>query len=109
MISAPRRFSILRWATLASMVRISLSAACGLLVACFPACAELRRIEVRSQHEFGSYERIIGKAFFTADPALAANRVVADIALAPKNAEGLVEYSGDLVVYRPKQSRGTAF
>ena len=79
------------------------------LLAFLTAQAELRRIDVRSQKDFGSYERIIGKAFFTADPKLAANKIVTDIALAPQNADGLVEYSGDLVIYRPKQSRGTVF
>ena len=71
--------------------------------------AELRRIEVRRQDDFGKYERIIGRAFFSVDPALPANRSIADIALAPKNAQGQVEFSGDLLYFRPKTSRGTVF
>ena len=79
------------------------------LLAFLAAHAELRRIDVQSQKDFGAYERVIGKAFFTADPKLGANKIVTDIALAPRNSDGLVEYSGDLVIYRPKQSRGTVF
>src|SRR5438105_701760 len=72
--------------------------------------AELRRIEVRRRDDFGKYERVIGRAFFSVDPKLPANRNIADIDLAPKDAEGQVEFSGDLLYYRPKdKNRGTAF
>jgi hypothetical protein len=72
--------------------------------------AELRRIEVRRRDDFDKYERIIGRAFFSVDPKLSANRNIADIDFAPKNAEAQVEFSGDLLYFRPKaKNRGTVF
>ena len=46
----------------------------------------------------GAYEWLHGRAHFTLDPAHARNQAVVDIALAPKNAKGLIEYSADLVI-----------
>ena len=43
----------------------------------------------------GPYERIAGKVYFAVDPKLAPNRIIADIDLAPRNAEGKVEFSAD--------------
>jgi hypothetical protein len=77
-----------------------------------PLRAEVRRIEVRRRDDFGTYERIIGRVFFALDSALAANRVIADIDFAPKNTEGQVEFSGDLLFFRPKtpsKTRGAVF
>ena len=53
-----------------------------------------------------------GKVYFAVDPKLPANRSIVDIDLAPRNAAGLVEFSADLLVLRPKdaaKSNGTAF
>ena len=61
--------------------------------------AELRRVEVRRQDDFGTYERTIGRAFFSVDPRLPANQHIADVAFAPKNAGGQVEFSGDLLYF----------
>jgi hypothetical protein len=52
----------------------------------------------------GAYEWLHGRAHFTLDPAHARNQAVVDIALAPKNAKGLIEYSADLVILRPKDA-----
>ena len=50
-----------------------------------------------------------GKVYFAVDPKLAANQIIADIALAPRNDKGLVEFSSDLEVLRPKtKGNGTA-
>ncbi|MGD0435607.1 MAG: alpha/beta hydrolase domain-containing protein [Bryobacteraceae bacterium] len=59
----------------------------------------------------GAYERIVGKAHFAVDPKLAANRIIADIDLAPRNAEGKVEFAADLYILRPRdpgRGNGTA-
>jgi hypothetical protein len=59
----------------------------------------------------GPYERIIAKAFFRVDPKLPANRIISDIDLAPRDEEGLVEFSADLYVLRPRdpaKGNGTA-
>ncbi|MCS6952168.1 MAG: alpha/beta hydrolase domain-containing protein [Bryobacterales bacterium] len=50
----------------------------------------------------GPYERIIGKVHFAVDPALAANRILCDIDLAPRNAQGLVAFTADLYVLKPR-------
>ncbi len=49
----------------------------------------------------GPYEKLQGRIVYQVDPRLPANQAIADIALAPRNAAGLVEFSGDFVVLRP--------
>jgi hypothetical protein len=59
----------------------------------------------------GPYERIVAKAHFAVDPKLPANRIIADIDLAPRNADGKVEFSADLYILEPRDSgkaNGTA-
>lgn len=59
----------------------------------------------------GAYERVIGKVRFAVDPKLAANRIITDIDLAPRNEAGLVEFSADLYVLKPRdpaKGNGTA-
>ena len=75
---------------------------------------EIQRSDVLAGASFGpagAYERLIGKAYFAVDPKLAPNRIIADIDLAPRNAEGKVEFSADLYILRPRvaaKSNGTA-
>jgi Alpha/beta hydrolase domain len=55
----------------------------------------------------GPYERLTGKAYFAVDPKLAANKIIIDVDKAPRNANGLVEFSADIYVLRPRDaSRG---
>ena len=49
----------------------------------------------------GAYQKIIGKAHFALDPALAANAAVADLKLASRNAAGLVEFTADFYLLTP--------
>ncbi len=49
----------------------------------------------------GSYERITGTMRFAVDPADAANRIVTDIALAPRNRAGEVEFSSAFYLLKP--------
>jgi Alpha/beta hydrolase domain len=77
------------------------------------AHAAVTRVEVTSRTDVPdtNYERVIGKVYFAVDPKLANNQIIRDIALAPTNAKGLVEFSSDLYVLRPKdraKSNGTA-
>jgi hypothetical protein len=53
----------------------------------------------------GPYERIVGRAWFAIDPKLSANRIVTDIDQAPRNAQGLVEFSSDVYILRPRNPR----
>jgi len=76
--------------------------------------AAVTRVEVAERVDLTSvnYERIAGKVYFAVDPRLPANRAIVDLDLAPRNAAGLVEFSADLIVLRPKdaaKSNGTAF
>ena len=92
-------------------------AAVALLVAPARAGAEVSRVEIKTRTDvlggrsFGSsgpYEQIIGRVYFSVDPADERNRVVADLDKAPKNAAGRVEFSADLAILRPKDpSRGS--
>ena len=50
----------------------------------------------------GPYERIVGKAYFAVDPNLPANKIVADIAKAPRNEDGLVGFSADFDCLKPR-------
>ena len=49
----------------------------------------------------GQYEKIVGKAFGEVDPSDPKNSVIVDIALAPRNANGNVEYSFDFYILKP--------
>ena len=77
----------------------------------FPTFAGLVRIQVsersdvlsgNAQGAAGAYERIIAKAYFAVDPKLPANQIISDINLAPTNEQGLVEFSSDLYVLKPR-------
>ena len=72
------------------------------------------RIDVlggESQGTAGTYERIVAKAYFAVDPKLPQNKIIGDIDLAPRNAQGLVEFSADLYILKPRdpaKGNGTA-
>jgi hypothetical protein len=59
-------------------------------------------LEGRAFGKAGPYERITAKVHFAVNPALAANRQVRDLALAPVNGDGLVEFTADLYVLKPR-------
>jgi hypothetical protein len=88
---------------------------CVVLVAA-PVGAEVVRIDVRSRADVlagqsfgaaGPYEKLAGRIDFAVDPRNDANRIIADIDKAPKNAAGRVEFSSDFYLIKPKDpSRG---
>ena len=49
----------------------------------------------------GPYERLLGKVHFAIDPDEPGLPYICDLDLAPRNAEGLVEFSGTLDILRP--------
>ena len=53
----------------------------------------------------GRYERIVAKATFALDPADPHNAIIADLALAPRNAAGRVEATAEVVILRPADPR----
>ena len=91
-------------ATLLSVALIVLSGVLSLLN------ARVLKIEIDSRQqvlngqtfgEFGAYELIKGKIFYGLDPDNPFNKKITDLSLAPRNAEGLVEAWGSLVVLQP--------
>ncbi len=91
--------------------------ALGCALGAAPAQAGITGIEIASVEPFadgaefgsaGSYERVVGTARGELDPADPANAGIVDIALAPRNARGMVEYKTDLFILRPKDpARGS--
>ena len=93
-------------------VRASCATLLIALVAASAASAEVVRVEVHKRIDEGRYERVVGRVYFAVDPQLPANRAIADLAIAPRNSAGLVEFSSDLLFIRPKDGRranGTIF
>jgi hypothetical protein len=55
----------------------------------------------------GPYEKLVGKVHFALDPSLPQNQGIVDLRLAPRNAQGLVEFSADFYLLKPVDpSRG---
>ncbi|WP_018259954.1 alpha/beta hydrolase domain-containing protein [Methylobacterium sp. WSM2598] len=81
-----------------------------------PAEAEVTQFETvaverpalqgRSFGERGTAEKIAGRATIALDPADPHNAVIADLALAPRNADGRVEAVADVVLLRPERPNG---
>src|ERR1022692_4275241 len=78
------------------------------------AHAAVTRVDILERRElsgYASYERVVGKIHFAVDPKLAANRMITDIDLAPRNPQGLVEFTADLYMLKPAdpaKGNGTA-
>jgi hypothetical protein len=71
------------------------------------ASADVIRIDIRRRDVIGKYERLIGRVYFAIDPANPANRPIADLDAAPVNAAGLVEFSSDVMIIRPRTAEHT--
>ena len=52
----------------------------------------------------GAYEVVSGRFYGELDPAAPGNRIITDIALAPRNARGKVEYSATFAIARPVEA-----
>src|SRR5262249_40368425 len=88
---------------------VLLTAALLLLIS--PVQAGVTRIEIVSRADLlngkefglgGSYEKVIAKVYFAVDPNNPHNKIIVDLDKAPRNAQGLVEFSADLYILRPK-------
>src|SRR5438128_1261435 len=55
----------------------------------------------RSFGSVGTYDKLRGKAFGEVDPTDRRNALITDIALAPRNVRGMVEYSMDIYILKP--------
>src|SRR6266478_4297466 len=75
--------------------------------------AEVTRVEITSRQDVlngktfgtvGAYEKLSGKVYFAVDPNNPHNKIIADVDKAPKNSQGKVEFSADLLILRPKDA-----
>ena len=96
-------------------LRLSImSSACvALLLLASAVQAKVVRIDIVSRSDFaggkefgsvGPYEIVTGTIYFTVDPKDPHNSRIVDLAKAPKNAQGLVEFSSDIYIIRPKNA-----
>jgi hypothetical protein len=83
----------------------------ALLLFILPVQAGVTRIEIISRADLaggkefgpaGAYEKIIAKVYFAVDPNNPHNKVIVDLDKAQRNKQGLVEFSADLFILRPK-------
>ena len=81
-----------------------------ILLLCIHSHARVVTVEVTSREPVvdgkafglaGPYERIVGTFHYAVDPDLRPNRIITDIALAPRNADGDVEFSAPFFVLKP--------
>ncbi|HUQ69888.1 MAG TPA: alpha/beta hydrolase domain-containing protein [Planctomycetaceae bacterium] len=77
------------------------------------AAAAVTRFEIANRTEVadgqpfgdvGPYERITGRVYYRVDPSTPANRAIVDLSLAPRTADGLVEFWAELDVLTPKDA-----
>jgi hypothetical protein len=97
--------------TLMGTVSLLALSAAGVFIAGPAAHARITKIQITSQQSptfggyafegVGPYEKIVGKAFGELDPNDPKNDVIVDIQLAPKNANGKVEYAVDFYILKP--------
>lgn len=75
------------------------------------ASAHVPRIEITEREDVlggrawglaGPYEKLVGRVYFAVDPQHPRNAAITDVALAPRNAKGLVEFAADLYILKPK-------
>ena len=76
-----------------------------------PAWAKVVRFDIEHRedildgHSFGlagTYEKIAGTVYLAVDPTLAPNSIVTDITKSPTNDDGLVEFSAEFYIVKPK-------
>jgi hypothetical protein len=76
------------------------------------AQAAVTRVEISQRTDLPqvNYEQIVGKIYFAVDSKLPANKIIVDLDRAPRNSKGLVEFSADVFLMKPKdaaKSNGT--
>ena len=98
-------------ATLATTTSRVLKVLSLVLLVTTTAAAEVVRIEIDTRTDIagglayglaGPYEKIVGTIHFAVDPNDPSNRIVTDIELAPRNADGKVEFHSNFFLLKPK-------
>src|SRR5262245_31073874 len=94
-----------------SDTRVVLAALWLFLSAASSGRAELVALDIHRREPFavgkdfgetGPYEKLVGVARFAVDPAHVRNQVIVDLDLAPRNAQGKVEFEADVYILAPK-------
>ena len=74
----------------------------GVLAAAVAADAAVTRLEIESRTPLaGGYELLSGRVFGEVDPKAPRNAIITDLALAPRNGRGRVEYSTTFAIAKP--------
>jgi len=107
--------SMKHWTTLRVLTAALMTAAGAALIACgggndepapTPAAYKLNITKTEDVAgtfgSVGAYERITGTFTGEVDLADSKNAIIQDLALAPRNANGKVEYTADFVMFKPK-------
>src|SRR6266478_528872 len=86
--------------------------ALGLLFLAGPSVrAELKSLDIHRREPFaggmafgdtGPYEKLVGVARFAVDADHPRNKCIVDLNLAPRNADGMVEFESDVYILAPK-------
>jgi len=97
--------------TRATLLATASAIGCAAVLAAGAADARVTKIEITSKETptfdgkafgaAGQYEKLYGRAYGEVDPKDPKNAVIVDIANAPKNARGMVEYSTDVLILKP--------
>src|SRR5713226_1073513 len=92
-------------------MRVALACVLVAAFAAVPAYARVKKVQISAKESptfggyswpgVGQYEKIVGKAFGELDPKDPKNAVIVDLQLAPKNANGKVDYSFDFYILKP--------
>src|SRR5262245_8811120 len=90
----------------ARMVSMVAAMACAFVLASVPAECRITKLVISTAQaptfdsasfaHVGPYEKLVGRAFGEIDPNDPRNAIVTDVASAPRNAGGMVEYSMDV-------------
>jgi hypothetical protein len=86
----------------ARLQKIALAVAAA-LVWTIPGQARITRLVVEHTETLGSdgYQKLTGHLYGELDPKLPLNAIITDLALAPRNARGMVEYSATFTIVKP--------
>ena len=103
--SVVRGRRIVRLYALSGLVMLSVGVAEARIIRIEITSVESPTFDGRIFGRVGPYEKLRGKAYGEVDPADPRNAVITDIELAPRNANGKVEYSMDIFILKPMDLR----
>ena len=103
--SAARGRRVVWLCALSGIAMLSVGVAEARIIRIEITSVESPTFEGRTFSSVGPYEKLRGKAYGEVDPTDPHNAVITDIELAPRNANGKVEYSMDIFILKPVDLR----